>query len=449
MPSLHRRLLRALLFPTLIALVGGIFAYRAASDVVSSAYDANLLNLADGVAHRIRVEAGGLVMDMAAGGEALLRTDSVDTIFYRVRGDDGALIAGDGDLPSADTMAIDAAPVYYDVHYRDGAIRGVRLHRSVAGQGFHVTVAETLGKRRAALQQLLLGFGFALVAVGVAAAAIVRFAIPSGLAPLARLSARLAQRTGDDLSAVDPASVPLELRALVHALNTLLARLAAAREQQGSFLQNAAHQLRTPLANLQMQVELLGSHPEPAQLAHVSQATRRVTRLANQLLALARAEAGERLRLDGRPVDLAPLIDDMLDDWLVVADHKQIDLGVHRSPATVAGDGTLLRELIANLMDNALKYAPAGGRVNLHCAPHADAVFLTVEDDGPGIAPDERERVFGRFYRTPGSAGSGIGLGLAIVREIVVAHRGSVTLETPASGRGLRVLVRLPATAAG
>lgn len=447
MPSLRRRLLRALVFPTLIALVGGVFAYRAASDVVSSAYDANLLNLADGVAHRIRLDADRLAMDMAAGGEALLRTDSVDTIFFRVRGDDGTLIAGDGDLPSADDLTIGATPEFYDVRYRDNVIRGVRLHRSVAGRGFYVTVAETLDKRRAALQQLLLGFGFALVAVGLAATAIVRFAIPSGLAPLARLSTQLAQRGGDDLSAVDPATVPEELRALVCALNSLLGRLADAREQQGSFLQNAAHQLRTPLANLQMQVELLDTCPDPGQLAHVRQATTRVTRLANQLLALARAEAGERLRVDARPVDLAPLIDDMLDDWLSVADRKQIDLGVHRSAACVAGDGTLIRELIANLMDNALKYSPVGGRVNLHCAPHADAVFLTVEDDGPGIAPAERERVFCRFYRTPGSAGSGVGLGLAIVGEIVAAHRGSVVLETPSSGHGLRVRVRLPGVA--
>jgi two-component system, OmpR family, sensor histidine kinase TctE len=223
--------------------------------------------------------------------------------------------------------------------------------------------------------------------------------------------------------------------------------MASAQAQQRSFLQNAAHQLRTPLANLQMQVELLGSSPAPDQLERVTRATVRVTRLANQLLALARAEAGERLMVDATPVDLAPLIDDMLDDWVIQADRRRIDLGVHRQSACVTGDGTLLRELLANLMDNALKYASTGGRVSLHCTAHAGEVLMTVEDDGPGIAPQERARVFTRFYRTPGSAGSGVGLGLAIVQEIVRAHRGRLEFETPSAGTGLRVRVSLPETA--
>ncbi|WP_260851441.1 sensor histidine kinase [Denitromonas ohlonensis] len=445
MSSLRRRLLRALLLPGVITLMGGVLAHRTAIDVIGAAYDASLLNLADGVAERIRGGEQRLRMDIADGGVALLRSDTVDTIFYRVRHDDGTLVAGEGDLPPADAISVDAPPDYYDTVYRGQAIRGVRLHRTVDGRGFYVTVAETLGKRQAALERLLLGFVAAIAGLVVAGAAIVRIAIPSGLSPLAGLSARLAERGGNDLSLIDPASVPLELRALVDALNDLLGRLASAQAQQRGFLQDAAHQLRTPLANLQMQVELLGAAPGPQQLDHVTRATVRVTRLANQLLALARAEAGERLILDAAPVDLAFLIDDMLDDWLAQADRKQIDLGVHRQSARVVGDGTLLRELMANLVDNALKYAPTGGRVSLHCATHAGGVLLSVEDDGPGISAQERERVFTRFYRTPGSAGSGVGLGLAIVQEIVRVHRGLLELETPASGAGLRVRVSLPA----
>lgn len=444
MPSLQHRLLRALAVPILIGLFGGLFAYRTASDVVSDAYDANLLNLADGVAQRVRRAGDGLMVDLAAGGQALLRTDQVDAIFYRVRADAGAVVAGDADLPQPVALPIDSAPAFYDAHHHGQSIRGVRLHRRIDDRGFYVTVAETRGKRRTALAHLLLGFGVAVVAVGLAVVAVARFAIPSGLRPLARLTAGLSARAGDDLTPIDPANVPVEIHGVVTALNDLLARVAATRDAQRRFVQNAAHQLRTPLANLQMQVELLGSAPAPEQLARVTRATARVTRLANQLLALARAEAGTLQLLDARAVDLAPLIDDMLDDWLALADRKQIDLGVHRASARVRGDGTLLRELLANLVDNALKYAPTGGRVSLHCVQQGGAVLVTVEDDGPGIAEAERARVFNRFYRTPGSAGSGVGLGLAIVREIVLAHRGQIALETPASGRGLRVRVELP-----
>ncbi|MBT0961462.1 sensor histidine kinase [Denitromonas iodatirespirans] len=444
MPSLKRRLLRALAVPILIGLLGGLFAYRTASEVISDAYDANLLNLADGVAQRIRRADDMLAMDLAAGGQALLRTDQVDTIFYRVRADDGKVVAGDADLPPPEALEVDGAPAFYDAPYRGETIRGVRLHRMIDGRGFHVTVAETLGKRHAALLRLMLGFGAAVMAVGLAVVAIVRFAIPTGLRPIARLTAALSARAGNDLDPIDPAGVPLEIRGVVMALNAMLLRLASARDEQRRFLQNAAHQLRTPLANLQMQVELLGTTPAPEQLARVARATTRVTRLANQLLALARAEAGTQHILDARPVDLAPLIDDMLDDWLARADRKQIDLGVHRAPAWVRGDGTLLRELLANLVENALKYAPTGGRVSLHCVQHGSGVLVTVEDDGPGIAEAERERVFKRFYRTPGSVGSGVGLGLAIVREIVTAHQGRIALETPSSGHGLRVRVELP-----
>lgn len=444
MPSLRRRLLRALLLPVVITLMGGVLAHRTAIDVIGAAYDASLLNLADGVAERIRAGESRLQMDMADGGVALLRSDTVDTIFYRVRDDDGNLVAGDGDLPPPDAISVDAPPRYFDTDYHGKAIRGVRLHRMIDDRGFYVTVAETLGKRQAALERLLLGFVAAIAGLVVAVVAIVRIAIPSGLSPLANLSARLAARDGEDLSLIDPASVPLELRTLVEALNTVLGRMASAQALQRSFLQNAAHQLRTPLANLQIQVELLGTSPAADQLEHVTRATVRVTRLANQLLALARAEAGEHLMVDATPIDLAPLIDDMLDDWLIQADRKQIDLGVHRQSARVAGDGTLLRELVANLMDNALKYAPVDGWVSLHCTAHAGEVLLTVEDDGPGIALQERTRVFNRFYRTPGSAGSGVGLGLAIVQEIVRAHRGRIELETPSVGTGLRVRVSLP-----
>lgn len=200
----------------------------------------------------------------------------------------------------------------------------MRFHPVVNGQGIYVTVAETLGKRRAAIRDLLLGFGLAVFLVLAAIAAVVRYGITSGLASLHHLQSELAERSGEDLAPVDLNQVPLEIHALVRALNALLTRLQDAHTAQREFLQNAAHQLRTPLAGLQVQIELLRSQQtDQTVAANLRQSVKRVTRLANQLLALARAEGGQYLMANASSVDLAKLIDEMLDDWLRIADEEE------------------------------------------------------------------------------------------------------------------------------
>ncbi len=483
--SLRRSLLRALALPILIALLtGGTFAYLIAEQVVSRAYDQSLLNLAKGIADRVVVEHGEIRLALTREAEEVLRTDTDDRIYFRVRNDHGRIIAGDADLPPPEPPApISELPLsdsqhadlraltlperqyFYETKHRGEAIRGVRLHPLAGKEGFYVTVAETLNKRHAAVRDLLLGLGLAMIFVLIAAGAVVRFGVTAGLASLQRLERQLAERSGNDLSPVDPHSVPLEVREVVRALNAMLARLREADAAQREFVQDAAHQLRTPLAGLRMQIELLDRQPgDPATLARLRHAVDRVTRLANQLLALARAESGEHLRAAPVRVDLAELIDDMLDDWLRRADARGIDFGVQREPLRIDGDPVLLRELIANLVDNALKYTPAGGQVTLRCersatcssAPPAqgtpaeagEQIEIEVSDDGPGIPESERERVFERFYRVPGAPATGSGLGLPIARGIVAAHGGRIVIADGgkcAGGGGTRVRVTLPA----
>lgn len=239
--------------------------------------------------------------------------------------------------------------------------------------------------------------------------------------------------------------MPREVREVIGAVNGLLERLRTANAQQRAFLQDAAHQLRTPLAGLQMQLELLEARPaDDAARARLRQSVARVTRLANQLLALARAEAGERLIADATEVELAALIDAMVEDWVDRADARNIDLGIEREPVRVHGDPTLLQELIANLMDNALKYGRAGGMVGLRCVIEDDHVLIEVCDDGTGIAPAVREQVFERFYRHAGSQANGSGLGLSIAREIVRSHGGRIAIDDGPNGRGTCVRVSLP-----
>lgn len=462
--SLARNILRALAWPTLIPLfAAGGLSYFVAQDVINNTYDQNLLNLAHGLATHLSDDETGPVLSLSPEAETVLRTDTVDRIFFRVRNGRGELLAGDRDLGLADAERQRAPavllgapppgtleprreepPLFYDSEYQGLPVRGVSLHHYSGGQGFYVTVAETLGKRRQAMERLLFGFAAAAALILIAAALAVRFGIPSGLAPLRRLEHELAGRSGTDLAPVNLAGVPVEIREVVRALNALLGRLREANASQRHFLQDAAHQLRTPLASLQVQLELMGDgHADAAALARLRHSVARVTRLANQLLALARAESGDRLLADAPPVNLAELIDDMLEDWLRLADSRNIDFGVQREPATLIGDPTLLRELISNLVDNALKYTPAGGQVTLHCHSDEEAVLIEVADSGPGIPPAERERVFERFHRVAGTQPSGSGLGLPIAREIARSHGGTITIEDGPDG-GSSVRVRLP-----
>lgn len=467
--SLRRNLLSALAAPTVVLLVtAGAVAYSSAKWVVGNAYDGNLINLAQAIATHVHAAPDGLTLTLSPEVEAVLRTDTVDRIYFRVRDQQGRLLGGDAELPTMDDSdALSSLPVPYtpvgkeapparvpmpssrplfrDLAHAGQPIRAVRLYRESGASGFYITVAETLGKRSEAIDRLVVGFAWAGALLLIAAAVVARFSIPSGLAPLERLENSLRLRSGTDLSPIDPAGVPREVREVIGAVNGLLERLRTANAQQRAFLQDAAHQLRTPLAGLQMQLELLEARPaDDAARARLRQSVARVTRLANQLLALARAEAGERLIADATEVELAALIDAMVEDWVDRADARNIDLGIEREPVRVHGDPTLLQELIANLMDNALKYGRAGGMVGLRCVIEDDHVLIEVCDDGTGIAPAVREQVFERFYRHAGSQANGSGLGLSIAREIVRSHGGHIAIDDGPNGRGTCVRVSLP-----
>jgi len=471
-PSLRRTLLEALVGPTtLLLLAAGAIAYGTAKSVVGTAYDQNLLNLAQGVASHVHATRHGPELNLLPGAELMLRTDTHDEIHFRVRDDQARILGGDNDFPlledldtastlpvpyqSSDAPATEArlarpptTTVFRNIDYQGQPVRAVRLYRSMGNHGIYITVGETLHKRGDTMDRLLLGFLSAGVLLLLAAAVAARFGIPSGLAPLQRLAESLRKRAGTDLSPVDIKAVPDEIRELVGALNALLDRLRSANTRQREFLQDAAHQLRTPLAGLQMQLELLESRPlDEKTRSELRQSVNRVTRLANQLLALARAETGGRMLSGASTVELAPLIDDLIEGWLRIADLRGIDLGIHREPITLTGDPTLLQELISNLMDNALKYVPPGGSVTLRCTarPAADCVDIEVSDTGPGIPESLREQVFERFYRHAGTQASGSGLGLPIAREIVRCHHGSIVIMDGPNGLGTIVHVSLPA----
>jgi two-component system sensor histidine kinase TctE len=309
-----------------------------------------------------------------------------------------------------------------------------------------VLVAETTLKRARAARELLLTSMLPGMLIAFATLLIVWFGVKRGLWPLARLSDEIKARSPRDLRPIDAAAAPEETRPLVSALNGLLEEVAHAAQNQQRFLANAAHQLRTPLAGLQAHTELALAQPMPeacrTHLEQVHQATIRTARLANQLLALARAEPGGR----GSPseVNMRTVVEGEADAWVHQALAREIDLGFELERAPVRGDALLLREALANLVHNAIEYSPRGGRVTVRTGQREGSAFVEVEDDGPGIAPHERERVLERFYRVPGTPGTGSGLGLAIVREIAAGHGACMEVAEGMGARGCRVALTFP-----
>jgi two-component system OmpR family sensor kinase len=277
---------------------------------------------------------------------------------------------------------------------------------------------------------------------------VVWWVVSGSLQPVARVRSQVASRQADDLSPVSDTGLPDEVRPLVQELNLLFGRVRTAFEAQQHFVADAAHELRTPLAALRLQAQSLdrADTPEARQVA-VSRLTAgidRATRLVEQLLILARQEAtaAEGTSAKTRPVDLADLARRTAADLAGVAAAKGVDLGLQQAdPASVDGQPDALQILLRNLVDNAVKYTPDGGTVDISVLSGAGTVAVQVEDSGPGIPPDERERVFDRFYRVAGSEAAGSGLGLAIIKAIAERHGAVLTLGSSERLGGLMATV--------
>jgi two-component system OmpR family sensor kinase len=269
-----------------------------------------------------------------------------------------------------------------------------------------------------------------------------------GLRPLEAVAAAVQERTPLALSPLADRDLPREVRPLVEALNDLLGRLGSALEAQRRFVANAAHELRTPLTALSLQVQLAERAPageeRAAALAAVKDGLARATRVVEQLLTLARQEPEAAAR-PAAETDLSDLAHEVIAELMPLAESKAIDLGMGRAePVRVAGDREGLRVLLANLVDNAVRYTQERGRVDVSTSMADGEAVIEVSDDGPGIPADERDRVFDRFYRRAGSGAAGSGLGLAIVKAIVGRHGGRVALGEGPGGRGLTARVTLP-----
>ena len=446
--SLRAHLLRMLLPPiSALLAVGAVVAYYPSLEPATEAYDQALVDVGIALGTHISIADGAFRFEVPPAVEQVLRTDRYDTIYYRVLGPDGQEIAGEPLLPPPPEGAEASAElISYDTKIKGQKLRAVAVLAPCGRRACTVLVAETTVKRSRLTRDIMFSSLFPEILIAIATLVIVWFGVKRGLGPLSRLSEEIKARSPRDLRAIDAVAAPEETRPLLDALNGLLEQVAEGNRNQQRFLANAAHQLRTPLAGLQAHTEIALSQPLPEscrlQLEQVHQATIRTARLANQLLALARAESGGRASTS--PVNLKALVEGEADQWVHQALAREVDLGFGLDPATVDGDALLLREAIANLAHNALEYVPPGGHVTVRTGLRDGAPFMEVEDDGPGIPALERGRVIERFYRIPGTGGTGSGLGLAIVRDIALAHGASMEISDGALGKGCRVEIRFP-----
>ncbi|SMF95021.1 two-component system, OmpR family, sensor kinase [Methylomagnum ishizawai] len=311
-----------------------------------------------------------------------------------------------------------------------------------------VQIAQAVGERRETANEVALHLLTPLLALLPALALLVGFGLERGLRPLRNLVAAVEQRRPEALEPIPDRSLPTEIGTLVAALNGLLRRLDETLAAQRQFTADAAHELRTPLTALSLQAQVAERATDPrkksAALAALREGIARASHLVGQLLTLARLdpEAAQTALL---PLRLDTLARDCVADRVPLAADRGIDLGMTGADsACVVGDGEALRILLGNLLDNAIRHTPTGGRVDVGVVVDNHGVLLEVGDTGPGIPEAERTRVFDRFYRSPGNAGPGSGLGLAIVKRIADRHGAAVSLAEGEGGCGLKASVRFP-----
>lgn len=447
-------LFRLLLPMFAVLLVSGILSYALALKFARASFDHALLETARGVAQQLQVRNHRVSIDLPRAAIEMLIWDGEDHIHYQVASQRQGVIAGDAQMPLPAAEDSKDRPKFYDASLEGEGVRAVSLRVTglESDDKVMVRIAETQHKREAMTDDIVAAVVFPQLILILFAALSIWSGVRVGLAPLERLANAVNARRRDDPTLLSVAGVPLEARPLIDAFNGLLGRLGEALTAQQRFIADAAHQLRTPLAALKVQLERTLREQDPAEreqaLQQLLESVERTARLSNQLLLLARAEPGSSMGHLGR-VDLRALAFDTGSRWVPRALQSGHDLGFAGSeaPVWVEGDALLLGELINNLLDNALRYG--GPRITLR-VEQADgaAPELSVEDNGPGIVPEERERVFQRFHRVPGSAGNGSGLGLAIVREIAQNHAAEVILECPEEG-GTRIRLRFPVAEAG
>lgn len=449
--SLKRQLLVWLLVPQLVLwLMGGILAFRVALIYAEKAIDQSLTQSVRALARQVKPLGSGLLVDFPKAAQAVLEQDPKDRLAYMVSSPPGSFLLGNGKLPGPpnELLIVDDVPTLYEIALDGKPMRVASMELSFGDgpevQRMRVQVAKSLAVQEAIASELVRDVLSPLLVLGAVLSFLMYAGIRRGLAPLERLEAQLANRNAASLSPIELTQAPQEVHSLAHALNQLLATVRRSLTQEKRFLNDAAHQLRTPLAGLISQTELALRETEPQalheRLQKVHVGAQRSAHLVHQLLSLARTETEVTLHR----VDIAALAREVAREWTPKAVAAGIDLGFEgEDHLQVSGDKLLLREALNNLIDNALRYCPRNSSVTLRVrSPSNQVCWVEVEDTGSGVKESNLPKLFERFWRASELPG-GCGLGLAIVAEIAQRHAGSAH-AIPTYPHGLTIRLELP-----
>jgi two-component system sensor histidine kinase TctE len=444
-----------LLWPISLALT-----WLVAQNIAGKPFDRALEYNVQALAKLIVVKNKQVQFNLTAPAREILRADDTDLVYYQVLGARGEYLSGEHDLPLPPEEEIGFEG---EVRLREDVMQGEEVRVAYTwikvdvpdGHPILVQVAETLEKRKTLATEIVKGVMVPQFVTLPLAVLLVWLALVRGIKPLDQLEKRIRARKSDDMSPLDETIVPEEVAPLVSSINDLLSRLKVLLTTQKRFLADAAHQLKTPLAGLRMQADLAQRETNTDELKkslkQIGRASIRATHTVNQLLALARAETTGR-SLAKQKLDVVHVISEAIQDSVPRALEKHIDLGYDGPPpgeaaSVLEANPTLLKELVRNLLDNALNYTPDSGQVTVRLLTDrfSGVIVLLVEDSGPGIPASERELVFQPFYRALGTNVDGSGLGLAIVQEIARQHDATVSVDEAQPGHtppGTRVTVR-------
>jgi two-component system sensor histidine kinase TctE len=449
-----------LLWPVSLALT-----WLVAQNIAGKPFDRALEYNVQALAKLVVVRNQQMFFSLPAPAREILRADDSDLVYYQVLGIRGEFLSGEQDLPLPPP---EIKPVQGEVRLREDVMRGEEVRVAYTwlevdvphGEPMLVQVAETLEKRKTLATEIVKGVMVPQFVTLPLAVLLVWLALVRGIKPLAQLEKRIRARKPDDLSPIDAQAAPLEVAPLVDSVNDLLLRLKDSIATQKRFLADAAHQLKTPLAGLRMQADLAQREGADADelkqsLRQIGRSSVRATHTVNQLLALARAESSGSA-MPRQTCDLAELTMSVVRDCVPRAIEKQIDLGYEGTEpgapgGQLEGNATLLKELVRNLVDNAINYTPSSAHqpavvtARVLSDPKQGTLVLQVEDSGTGVPLAERELVFQPFYRALGTEADGSGLGLPIVLEIAQQHNATVALDETRPGHaapGARFTVR-------
>jgi two-component system sensor histidine kinase TctE len=467
--SLFGEILDWMLTPLLLLWpVSLVLTWLIAQSIAGKPFDRALEYNVAALSRLVSVSQKKVQFNLQLPARELLRADDSDIVYYQVRGAKGEFLSGERDLP---LPSEDEKVLIDEIRIREDEINGTPVKVAYTwiqleldeSRPVLIQVAETLEKRSILATEIVKGVMLPQFVILPMAVLLVWLALVQAIKPLNQLEERIRARKPDDLSPIDAEAVPLEVAPLVESVNDLLLRLQDSIATQKRFLADAAHQLKTPLAGLRMQADLAQREGASAEelkqsLRQIGRASIRATHTVNQLLALARAESSG-VAMPRSHCDLAELTMAVVRDCVPRAIEKYIDLGFEGTQpgsegGQLAGNPTLIKELVRNLVDNAINYTPSTQdhpgviTVRVLVDPLSHTLVLQVEDSGPGVPLVEQELVFQPFYRALGTEADGSGLGLPIVMEIANQHNATVSLEDTQPGQvppGARFTVRFRA----